>query len=97
VGALLELYPSSLQKVSDFYLYATDADNLDQSLPNSLASKDPTSAIFDFVFDYNMELIRRDSGPLSMRVDYSNVGGKQNCQLYILTLMTFYQGIGTLS
>lgn len=52
------------------------ADCVDQTLPESLTSKDPTGAVFDFVFDYNMELLRRDSGPLSMRVDYSNVGGK---------------------
>ena len=48
---------------------------LDQSLPVDIARQKPTSAIFDFVFDYDMAKLKRDSGSLSMRVDYSNVGG----------------------
>ncbi|KAH6710830.1 hypothetical protein BKA61DRAFT_737735 [Leptodontidium sp. MPI-SDFR-AT-0119] len=46
-----------------------------QSLPIDIARQNPTSAVFDFIFDYDMANLKRDSGSLSMRVDYSNVGG----------------------
>jgi len=39
-------------------------------------ARNPTSAVFDFTFDYDISKIKRDAGSLSMRVDYSNAGGE---------------------
>lgn len=50
----------------------------DQSIPVELAMENPTSAVYDFVFDYNMALVRRDAGSYSIRMDYSNVHGYWN-------------------
>ncbi|KAF2137101.1 glycoside hydrolase family 18 protein [Aplosporella prunicola CBS 121167] len=52
--------------------------SMDQNIPDHIAKRDPTSAVFDFTFDYNMKLLRRDAGPLSIRIDYSNVPGYEN-------------------
>lgn len=47
-----------------------------QSVPVELAMhRDPTSAVYDFTFDYDMALVRRDAGDFSIRMDYSNVRG----------------------
>ncbi|KAF2223854.1 hypothetical protein BDZ85DRAFT_296016 [Elsinoe ampelina] len=46
-----------------------------QSIPVELARNNPTSAVYDFSFDYNMPLVRRDAGRFSIRMDYSNVKG----------------------
>ena len=35
----------------------------------------PTSQVFDFTFDFNFKLVRRDSKNTSIRIDYSNVQG----------------------
>ncbi|KAJ8110045.1 hypothetical protein OPT61_g7002 [Boeremia exigua] len=49
--------------------------SLDQSLPGKVARRGPTSVVYDFKFDYNIGLVRRDAGRLSIRLDYSNVPG----------------------
>ncbi|KAJ6194672.1 hypothetical protein J3E72DRAFT_198535 [Bipolaris maydis] len=49
--------------------------SLDQSLPEKVARRSPTSIVYDFKFDYNIGLVRRDAGRLSIRLDYSNVPG----------------------
>lgn len=49
-----------------------------QSIPIDIALEEPTSAVYDFTFDYNMGLVRRDAGRYSIRVDYSNVKGYWN-------------------
>ncbi|KAJ5057413.1 hypothetical protein PSV09DRAFT_2197870, partial [Bipolaris maydis] len=46
--------------------------SLDQSLPEKVARRSPTSIVYDFKFDYNIGLVRRDAGRLSIRLDYSN-------------------------
>ncbi|KAF5557753.1 glycosyl hydrolase family 18 [Fusarium napiforme] len=48
-----------------------------QSIPIHLARSNP-SAVYDFSFDYDMGLVRRDAGEFSIRVDYSNVKGYWN-------------------
>ncbi|RGP61415.1 glycosyl hydrolases family 18 [Fusarium longipes] len=48
-----------------------------QSIPVELARHRP-SAVYDFSFDYDMGLVRRDAGPYSLRIDYSNVRGYWN-------------------
>jgi hypothetical protein len=49
-----------------------------QSVPAHLALRNPTSVVYDFRFDYNMPLVRRDAGTISIRMDYSNVAGYWN-------------------
>jgi hypothetical protein len=49
-----------------------------QSLPGGIARRNPTSIVYDFSFDYNIGLARRDTGKLSIRLDYSNVPGYWN-------------------
>ncbi|KZF20785.1 hypothetical protein L228DRAFT_179448 [Xylona heveae TC161] len=49
-----------------------------QSIPDDIATRNPTSPVFDFAFDYDMKHIRRDGGSISMRVDFSNVPGYWN-------------------
>lgn len=46
-----------------------------QAIPVHLALENPTSAVYEFRFDYNMGLVRRDAGAISIRMDYSNVKG----------------------
>ncbi|XEV07561.1 hypothetical protein FSHL1_012848 [Fusarium sambucinum] len=48
-----------------------------QSIPVELARHRP-SAVYDFSFDYDMGLVRRDAGEYSLRLDYSNVRGYWN-------------------
>lgn len=50
----------------------------DQSLPRHTMKRAQTSQVYDFVFDYNMALRRRDAGPSALRMDYSNLGGYWN-------------------
>lgn len=47
----------------------------DQDIPADLAERSPTSKVYDFSFDFNFNLIRRDADSLSIRIDYSNVRG----------------------
>lgn len=47
----------------------------DQTIPDHISERNPTSAVYDFTFDYNIGLVRRDTGRLSIRLDYSNVPG----------------------
>lgn len=47
----------------------------DQTIQATLGTRNPTSAVFDFSFDYNLNLARRDAGSYSIRMDYSNVKG----------------------
>lgn len=46
-----------------------------QSIQKDLLMDGTVSAVYDFTFDYNMSLVRRDAGKLSIRMDYSNVPG----------------------
>lgn len=47
-----------------------------QDVPAHVREKrDPSSKVYDFSFDYDMSLVRRDSDNLSIRIDYSNVRG----------------------
>ncbi|RYP44871.1 hypothetical protein DL768_008713 [Monosporascus sp. mg162] len=46
----------------------------DQSLPLHL-SKRATSVVFDFTFDYDFKLVRKDSAQTSIRLDYSSIPG----------------------
>lgn len=46
-----------------------------QDIPEEMAKRSPTSKVYDFSFDFNLNLIRRDSDNLSIRIDYSNVRG----------------------
>jgi chitinase len=47
----------------------------DQYVPTHLAKRDPTSQVFDFSFDFNLSLMRRDTNNTSIRLDYSNMPG----------------------
>jgi chitinase len=49
----------------------------DQSIPSQFEGR-ATSAVFDFAFDYNFKLIRRDSDQTSIRLDYSSIPGYWN-------------------
>ena len=47
-----------------------------QSVPVELAvNRNPTSAVYDLTFDYDVALVRRDAGDFSIHMDYSNVNG----------------------
>jgi hypothetical protein len=46
-----------------------------QAVPVELALQNPTSAVYEFKFDYNTALVRRDAGTISIRMDYANVKG----------------------
>ncbi|KAM0471051.1 hypothetical protein ACHAPX_009621 [Trichoderma viride] len=50
----------------------------DQYIPKRFGDRQPTSAVFDFYFDLNMGLVRRDTNNTSIRIDYSNVKGYWN-------------------
>lgn len=47
----------------------------DQEMPLEIFEQGAVSPVYDFVFDYNMGLVRRDAGDVSIRIDYSNVPG----------------------
>jgi chitinase len=47
----------------------------DQAVPTEIAMKNPTSAVYNFSFDYKIRNARRDAGTISIRMDYSNVAG----------------------
>ncbi|EHK22022.1 glycoside hydrolase family 18 protein [Trichoderma virens Gv29-8] len=47
----------------------------DQSVPLSIGKRTPTSVVYDFSFDFNLGLMRRDSNNTRFRLDYSNVKG----------------------
>ncbi|RAQ66659.1 hypothetical protein AFCA_000187 [Aspergillus flavus] len=50
-----------------------------QTVPGHLAKRGATtSPVFDFTFDYNTALVRRDAGEFSVRMDFSNVPGYWN-------------------
>ncbi|CAG7942048.1 unnamed protein product [Penicillium salamii] len=50
-----------------------------QTVPGHLAKRgSTTSPVFDFKFDYNTALVRRDAGEFSVRMDFSNVPGYWN-------------------
>ncbi|KAL6690469.1 glycoside hydrolase family 18 protein [Trichoderma pleuroticola] len=48
---------------------------IDQSIPSSVGGRIPTSPVYDFSFDFNLGLMRRDTNNTSIRLDYSNVKG----------------------
>ncbi|KAM0518034.1 hypothetical protein ACHAPE_004436 [Trichoderma viride] len=50
----------------------------DQYIPKIFGGRQPTSQVFDFYFDFNMGLVRRDTNNTSIRIDYSNVKGYWN-------------------
>lgn len=47
----------------------------DQTLPPTLGKRSPTSEVFDFAFDFNLNRTRRDTDNTKIRIDYSNVRG----------------------
>lgn len=48
----------------------------DQAVSAKIKKRSPTSQVYDFKFDYNMDLSRRDTtNKTSIRLDYSNVAG----------------------
>lgn len=55
----------------------------DQNISVELALENSVSAVYDFSFDYNLGLVRRDAGKLSIRMDYSNVKGYTGTPLSI--------------
>ncbi|KAL3479632.1 hypothetical protein BJX99DRAFT_255358 [Aspergillus californicus] len=46
-----------------------------QDVPQHIAKRNPTSQVFDFSFDFNFALMRRDTNNTSVRLDYSNAPG----------------------
>jgi hypothetical protein len=44
-------------------------------MPEELSAQKRTSQVFDFSFDFNFKLVRRDSNNTSIRMDYSNTKG----------------------
>lgn len=50
----------------------------DQSVPLGIRDENPTSLVYDFSFDFNLGLMRRDSNNTRIRLDYSNVPGYWN-------------------
>ncbi|KAL7895963.1 glycoside hydrolase family 18 protein [Trichoderma sp. TUCIM 5745] len=53
-------------------------DHSYQYIPKTFGGRQPTSQVFDFYFDFNMGLVRRDTNSTSIRIDYSNVKGYWN-------------------
>ncbi|SCO15302.1 related to chitinase [Fusarium fujikuroi] len=49
-----------------------------QSIPHAFSHHQRFSQIFDFTFDFNFKLMRRDSNNTSIRMDYSNAPGYWN-------------------
>ncbi|PNY26741.1 Uncharacterized protein TCAP_03313 [Tolypocladium capitatum] len=47
----------------------------DQYIPDEVEKRNPTSQVFDFSFDFNVSLMRRDTNTTSIRIDYSNAKG----------------------
>ncbi|KAJ8128780.1 hypothetical protein O1611_g4852 [Lasiodiplodia mahajangana] len=50
----------------------------DQSMPPEVVKRGPTSQVFDFRFDFNFDLVRKDTNNTSIRIDYSNIKGYWN-------------------
>jgi hypothetical protein len=50
----------------------------DQTVPAHLKRDASNSTVYDFTFDYNIPLMRRDASEFSIRMDYSNVPGYWN-------------------
>jgi chitinase len=49
---------------------------VDQNIPEEKVSKrSPSSQVYDFSFDFNLNLARRDTNNTIMRLDFSNVAG----------------------
>lgn len=49
---------------------------LDQYVPREMTTdRSPTSPVYDFTFDMNMKLARRDTNNTMVRIDFSNVIG----------------------
>ncbi|KAJ4386833.1 hypothetical protein N0V93_009731 [Gnomoniopsis smithogilvyi] len=73
-GTIIEM-PDNCAK--DTFARAVSLNMSDnQQIPAEIRGKrTPTSVVFDFSFDYNMDLLRRDSTQVSVRMDYSNVEG----------------------
>lgn len=44
-------------------------------MPDDIQKRKPTSQVYDFTFDFNFDLMRRDTNLTSVRMDYSNYGG----------------------
>lgn len=44
-------------------------------MPSTFGKRNPTSQVYDFAFDFNLGLARRDSNNTSIRIDYSNIQG----------------------
>lgn len=49
--------------------------SMDQYVPEHIAKRSPTSQVFEFSFDFNIGLMRRDTNNTSVRLDYSNLPG----------------------
>ncbi|KAF5676733.1 glycoside hydrolase family 18 [Fusarium denticulatum] len=49
-----------------------------QSIPHAFSHHQRFSQVFDFTFDFNFKLMRRDSNNTSIRMDYSNAPGYWN-------------------
>ena len=47
----------------------------DQFVPEDIQKRNPTSEVYDFTFDFNLDLMRRDTNLTSLRIDYSNYPG----------------------
>lgn len=44
-------------------------------MPEAIQKRNPTSEVYDFTFDFNFDLMRRDTNLTSVRMDYSNYAG----------------------
>lgn len=44
-------------------------------MPDDIQKRKPTSEVYEFTFDFNFDLMRRDTNLTSVRMDYSNYGG----------------------
>ncbi|KAJ6001245.1 hypothetical protein N7522_006472 [Penicillium canescens] len=67
-GTIVEM-PDNMQQVFPEHVRQSH-------FPGAIARKrNPTSQVFDFKFDFNLGLMRRDSNNTSIRTDFSNVDG----------------------
>ncbi|KAK4069890.1 CAZyme family GH18 [Trichoderma aggressivum f. europaeum] len=75
-GTIVEMPDNSLlQCAPNMFARAISLEiSVDQSIPPSVG-RAPTSPVYDFSFDFNLGLMRRDTNNTSIRVDYSNVKG----------------------
>jgi chitinase len=48
---------------------------IDQFVPVHAGKRSPTSHVYEFSFDFNVDLMRRDTNNTSIRLDYSNIKG----------------------